>query len=105
MNKWLIIAGLIALFVISLNQAEAGPFLDLDIGAHLNDYHEHHQDGTRYLGNENPVGVIRAGYQTETYSLFGPVDARLRGYYQHMSSAGTGSDIGIDVIMFGVRFE
>ena len=90
---------------LNLQTAKAGPFLDLDIGAHLTNYHEHEPDGTRWLGNENPIGIVRIGYQTETYRLFGPVDARVHGYYEHMSSAGTSDDTGVDVIMFGLRFE
>ena len=85
--------------------AHAGMFLDLDLGAHLTNYHEHEPDGTRWLGNENPIGIVRVGYQTGDYNLFGPVDISAHGYYEHMSSAGTSEDTGVDVIMFGVRFE
>ena len=85
--------------------AHAGMFLDLDLGAHLTNYHEHEPDGTRWLGNENPIGIVRVGYQTGTYNMFGPVDISAHGYYEHMSSAGTSDDTGVDVIMFGVRFE
>ena len=86
--------------------AHAGMFLDLDLdlGAHLTNYNSEIHD-ERYIGGENPIGIVRVGYQTGTYNMFGPVDISAHGYYEHMSSAGTSEDTGIDVIMFGVRFE
>jgi|DEB0MinimDraft_12_1074336.scaffolds.fasta_scaffold227706_1 hypothetical protein len=90
----------------SIYECRAGPFLDLDIGTHLTDWQNTcHNCEPRYLGEESPIAIVRFGYQTNTYPIFGPVDARVHAYYEHMSSAGNPNDHGIDVIMFGVRFE
>ena len=85
--------------------ANAGLFLDLDMGAHLTNYHEHQPDGTRWLGNDNPIGIIRVGYQTDRYNFTGQLNISAHSYYEHMSSAGTGDDTGVDVLMFGIRIE
>ena len=94
------------LVILLTGTAHAGPFLDLDIGTHLTDWSPVCPEcETRYLGEESPIAIVRAGFQTDTYRLFGPVDARLHAYYEHMSSAGNSNDHGVDVLMFGVRFE
>lgn len=96
---------IIALAILASSTVHAGPFLDLDLGTHLTDYHVHDVYPGRYLSHENPIGIVRLGYQTETYKLFGPVKASVHAYYQHMSSAKTSQDSGVDVLMLGVRFK
>ena len=96
---------LIIPMLIFAGSVEAGMFLDLDLGAHLTKYNEHVQDSSLGVGNENPIGIWRIGYETGAYNMFGPVDVSAHGYYEHMSSAGTSEDTGVDVIMFGLRIE
>lgn len=103
--NWILATGLLVLTCVYAPMVFSGMFLDLDLGAHLTNYHQHEPDGTRWLGNENPIGIVRIGYQTNSYNLVGPLDISAHGYYEHMSSAGTGDDTGVDVIMFGVRIE
>ena len=91
--------------LIFAGSIEAGMFLDLDIGAHLDVHPDKSKDGTPWLGKENPLGVMRVGYQTEKYNISGPIDISAHGYYEHMSSMSNGNDTGVDVIMFGVRVE
>lgn len=88
-----------------IHEAKAGPFLDLDIGTHLTDWYDSCNYRQRCIGEENPIGIIRIGYETNTYRMWGPVDISAHGYYEHMSSAGNPDDTGIDVLMFGIRIE
>jgi len=85
--------------------AKSGPFLDLDIGSNLSDNHNHLPDGTYLKSDENPLGQIRIGYQTKAYNLFGPVDIRAHGYWQHRSSLARTDDNGFNLLMFGIRIE
>lgn len=95
-----------ASFVVAkINMAMAGPFLDLDIGTHLQSWPDQTYNGEPALGQENPIGIIRIGYQTNKWNFAGPLNVRAHAYYEHMSSAGTNMDSGVDVLMFGVRFE
>ena len=106
-TKRKIILALLAGWLIGavIHEAKAGMFLDLDIGAHLQDWPEQTYNGEPALGSENPIGIIRVGYQTTAYQLWKQVDISAHGYYEHMSSAGTHNDSGVDVLMFGIRFE
>ena len=109
-------------FTISLN-ANAGMFLDLDIGTHLREWpgqtceltYVKKTDGfgstavcvdqSKYLSDSGPIAVIRAGYETSTYPVWGPVDISAHAYWEHISSAGDPNDTGIDLLMIGIRLE
>jgi len=88
-----------------IHEAQAGPFLDLDIGTNLTHDHAYIPEQGYLISDENPVGQIRIGYQTEAYNLFGPVDVRVHGYFQHRSSIRTNLDGGFNLLMFGIRIE
>ena len=94
---------LILSLLLFATTASAEVFLDLDIGMHVADYHDHQPDGTNWLGDENPLGVIRAGFQTGRHPLSGGASIRGRVYFEHMSSIPDGGDTGINVLMLGVR--
>lgn len=110
----------VIMLVVSF-KAEGGMFLDLDIGAHLRNWEERgcnvdtvktYEDGTfncslheAYVGSENPLGIVRLGYQSRAHKISEHVDVRVHGYWEHMSSIPTKHETGIDVFMIGVRFE
>lgn len=96
---------IILISLLSITSVNAGPFLDLDLGVHLTDYHEHRPDGTRWLGNENPLFILRVGYETNKYAIIGPVVVTGHVYYKHLSSAGTRDDTGVDALMLGLRLQ
>ena len=108
MDNSLRIAGLLIVLTFLMLTArcvQAGPFLDLDIGVHLQDWPEQHYNGEPALGSHNPIGIVRIGYQTNKWNFAGPLNVRAHAYYEHMSSTGTREDSGVDVLMFGVRIE
>lgn len=122
----LAIAIVIVISAMVASRCEAGLFLDLDLGMHLNDWHEpacdlngvnvyvsrsgtaHASasctDQTRYIGHKNPLGSVRIGYQSKAYKI-GVVKISGHGYLTHTSSAGQSSDKGMNAAMAGVRFE
>lgn len=100
-----ILAIALALLLITCEAKAGGLFLDLDIGVHLQDWPEQHYNFEPALGSENPIGIMRIGYQTNEWNFTGPLSARAHAYYEHMSSAGTHKDSGVDVLMFGIRIE
>jgi hypothetical protein len=95
----------VALLLAFAFNAEAGLFLDLDLGVHLVDYHVHLPDdpSKQYLSHENPIGMIRLGYETKAYPV-GKIDVRLHTYYEHGSSLRS-ADYGYHVWMGGIRLE
>ena len=95
----------ILLLLASVN-AEAGPYLDLDIGTHLVDYHVHlpGDQSKQYLSHENPVGIVRLGYETDTLVKVGPAEVKLHTYYEHGSSLSS-ADYGYHLWMGGIRIE
>lgn len=106
--KFIMIVFSLLLWVVIFSvwhKCAAGPFLDLDLGTHLTDWPEQNYNGQPALGPESPIGIIRIGYQTKKWNFAGPLNVRAHGYYEHMSSAGTPKDSGVDVLMFGIRIE
>ena len=97
--------------------ASADFFLDLEVGMHANrwpgtqsTYATMTQDGDiqiaetmadgTYLGAENPLGIIRLGYE---YEFNKTISAH--GYFEHISSIPTKSEEGLNIIMVGGRIN
>ena len=104
--RYTLIVVVVVLFswLVFVSQAHAeGVFLDLGAGAMISKYDN--QDGSNGLGAKFPVGMLRFGYQTESYNLHGNIDVSAQSYYEHMDSFGTSDNGGVDIFMMGVRFE
>lgn len=113
MYKIITIFSLLAL----TSYAQAGLFLDLEVGAHVGGWNGNDceydyaayinntscQPPSQYLG-DGALGRIRAGYQTPK-KLIGRIEISGHVYYEHTSELSDSFDTGLDVIMGGIRFE
>ena len=99
-NHWKAL-GIILLMLIFAGSIEAGPYMDFDLGVNITDY-DGNDAGFELLSDDNPVAIVRAGYETGVYHHSGGLNISGHAYYEHMSSL-IGTDSGIDVLMIGVR--
>lgn len=92
----------VVIIFIFIGSANAGPFMDFDLGFNLTGYQN--EVNKEMLSDENPMTIVRAGYETGVYKHNGGLNIRGHGYWQHISSL-TGTDSGINLLMFGVRLS
>lgn len=88
---------LISALMLVTSAAHADFFLDLDIGFHIQDWPDS-SGQTPYLGQDEPLGLVRFGYEMPVSESFG-----WHAYYEHMSSIPEAGDQGINVVFTGVR--
>ena len=101
MKKLIVLAG-----ILLATNANAGAFVDFDIGAFVNGYHHHAlPEAEPHLGDANPIFQFRIGYESPRAPLPWDVDVTGHMYLQHTSSMGTGTDSGPNLLMFGTRIE
>ena len=110
--KLLIILGAIFASIITFigKEAQAGVYLDLDIGVNLDCEQVQSIQVTNYscgdygqIGNENPIGSVTAGYMSPALYEWKRADIKWNIYYRHMSSINTDHERGVNVIMTGIR--
>ena len=101
---------LIVWIAVTEAQADPGPFLDLDIGVNLPcdtvksaSVTDHTYDCGQVAQN-NPVGIVRLGYQFKKYPIW-KLNIQPHGYYEHASSITTNHERGLNVLMIGVRIQ
>ena len=94
--------------------AQAGPFLDLDLGMYTSPVDKCYQERVTgyeaelckdYIHHEGVIGIVRLGYETPDIKVTPNIDLQLHTYWQHMSGTETSRDSGLDVLMLGVRIK
>lgn len=105
--------------ILLIANANAGVYLDLDVGMHLNRWEGRScnyisadidkrtsscQMQSVYISDENPLGSVRLGYKTNKYKLLG-IKIRGRAYLGHISSILDRKDRGLTVFMTGITLE
>lgn len=98
---------LATLLIITLmtTSVQSRPFLDLAIGAHLDDWPDGTGNVDRHLGDDNPIFVGRLGWQTRHYDFVWGSNIQFQVFWEHGSSVSDGKDTGFDLFMGGIRIE
>lgn len=93
-----------------IHEANAGPFLDLDIGMNIPCDTVKQSSVTDYtyscgeVAQDNPIGIVRAGWQFKGHDVW-KVNVQPHAYYEHASSIVTNHERGLNVLMIGVRIQ
>ena len=106
-----VVYALYASIMLTCSQIEAGPFLDLDMGMNVPCDTVKQTSMTDYtyscgqVAQDNPIGIVRAGYEFNSYPLFWKLHIQPHAYYEHASSIVTNHERGLNVLMIGVRIK